>query len=82
MDTKLTLKLDDRTIQKAKNFARKNHQTLSDLVESYFENLTHEVHETPAEYTPVVKQLIGQVKLPKQFDPKKEYAGYLDKKYK
>ncbi len=81
MDTKLTLKLDSKTIDKVKIYAKKNHQTLSDLVETYFENLT-EVREEPAAYTPIVKQLMGKVKLPKNFDFKKEYTNYLSKKYK
>ncbi len=32
--------------------------------------------------TPMVKQLLGKVKLPKRFNFKKEYSGYLSKKYK
>ncbi len=82
MDTKLTLKLDSKTIGKVKVYAKKNNRTLSDLVETYFENLTSEAHETPAAYTPVVKQLLGKVKLPKHFDFKKDYGDYLSKKYK
>jgi hypothetical protein len=81
MDTKLTLKLDSKTIDKVKVYAKKNHQTLSDLVETYFENLT-EVHEASAVYTPIVKQLMGKAKLPKHFDLKKDYADHLAKKYK
>jgi len=75
MDTKLTLKLDSKTIGKVKVYAKKNHQTLSDLVETYFENLTSEARETPAAYTPVVKQLLGKVKLPKNFDFKNLING-------
>lgn len=82
MDTKLTLKLDSKTIQKVKVYAQKNHQTVSNLVESYFENLTHEAHESPASYTPVVKQLMGKARIPRTFDLKKAYAGHLSKKYK
>ena len=82
MDTKLTLKLDSKTIGKVKVYAKKNHQTLSSLVETYFENLTREASEAPASYSPVVKQLLGKVKLPKNFDFKKEYTNYLSKKYK
>jgi hypothetical protein len=82
MDTKLTLKLDSKTIDKMKVYAKKNHQTLSALVESYFENITTEAHETPAEYSPVVKQLMGKVNLPKDYDFKKEQADHLRKKYK
>ncbi|HTC20166.1 MAG TPA: DUF6364 family protein [bacterium] len=82
MDTKLTLKLDAETIQKVKIYAKKNHQSLSGLVESYFENLTHEVREKAAPYSPIVRQLKGKVKLDKAFDTKEDYAGYLGKKYK
>jgi hypothetical protein len=82
MDTKLTLKLDSETIQKVKLYAKKNHQSLSGLVESYFENLTHEVREEGVPYTPIVRQLKGRVKLDKALHRKEAYAEHLRKKYK
>jgi hypothetical protein len=82
MDTKLTLKLDSQTIQKVKVYAKKNHQSLSGLVENFFENLTQGVREEAAPYSPIVRQLKGRVKLGKNPDPKAGYAAHLRKKYK
>ena len=82
MDTKLTLKLDSDTIQKVKLYAKKNHQSLSGLVENFFENLTQGVQEEAAPYGPLVRQLKGRVKLKRDFDFKNSYADSLSKKYK
>ena len=82
MDTKLTLKLDSGTIQKVKLYAKKSRQSLSGLVEHYFENLTQGVKEEAAPYGPLVKQLRGRVKLKKNFDLKSSYGDSLRKKYR
>jgi hypothetical protein len=45
MESKLTLKLDQAIIEKAKKYATKRHKTLSKLVEDYFKGLV-----TPENY--------------------------------
>jgi antitoxin component of RelBE/YafQ-DinJ toxin-antitoxin module len=58
METKLTLKLDQKVINSAKKYAENNNLTLSQLVEDYFNNLLSE--DTPKfEYPPLVKKLSG-----------------------
>ena len=42
MDTKLTLKLDQEVIEKAKRFAQGQQTSLSQLIENYLLNLTRE----------------------------------------
>ena len=83
METKLTLRLQDEVIKRAKIYAR-NHQTsLSKLIESYLDSLTQPINEKNEEsITPLVKSLSGVINLPSDFDYKKEYRSYLEKKYK
>jgi hypothetical protein len=61
METKLTLRMDDAVIQAAKEYASKQHKSLSKLVEDYFENLTR-IEHAPAEYSPLVKELSGVIR--------------------
>ena len=81
MNTKLTLKLNKRTIENAKRYARKNNQSLSSLVERYF-NLISEKEKSPEiEISPNVKELSGIIKLDKYFDLKDEYRKHIMEKY-
>ncbi len=54
MSTKLTLRLDDAVIRKAKKTARTKGVSLSRMVEDYFKSVakqeTHEVRESPVLY--------------------------------
>ena len=47
MNTKLTLTLEKEVIEKAKEFAARQGQSLSSLVENYFKLLTFEHKEEP-----------------------------------
>ncbi|MBU6325631.1 MAG: hypothetical protein KJS92_09100 [Bacteroidetes bacterium] len=81
MDTKLTLKLDESVIVKAKEYA-KNHQTsLSRLVENYLQQITRGTPET-LPLTPLVRSLSGVLDLPADFDAKKDYTDHLAEKYR
>jgi hypothetical protein len=80
MDTKLTLKLEQSVIEKAKDYARKQQTSLSRLIENYLLNITNE-DESEEKITPLVKSLSGIIELPNDVDYKKEYADYLNKKY-
>lgn len=80
-NVKLTLKLKQGAIQKAKAYAKRNKESLSRLVERYFES----VSEPPAQYeagiTPLVKELSGVIRMKKGANERKLYAEYLAKKY-
>lgn len=80
MDTKLTLKLDNNVIERAKNYAKKKNTSLSQLIESYLNFLTTSKTNSEA-ITPLVKSLSGVIDLPKKFDFKKSYKDHLIKKY-
>ncbi|MFP3091123.1 DUF6364 family protein [Treponema sp. TIM-1] len=58
METKLTLKLDQKVINSAKKYAENNNRSLSKLVEDYFKNLLSE-NTQEEEYPPLVKKLSG-----------------------
>ncbi len=82
MDTKLTLKLEDSVINKAKIYARSHRQSLSKLVELFFRSLTEKGRTNDEKIPPTVKSLAGIMKSKKKVDAEKEYTDYLIKKYK
>jgi len=81
MDNKLTLKLDNQVIEKAKIYARKKNTSLSKLIEGYLHFLTSSESSSPNEITPLVKSLSGVIKSSKLSDHKQAYRKHLTKKY-
>lgn len=81
MDVKLTLKLDKRTIEKAKRYAKKHDQSLSVLVEEYFNLISEKEKTSKLEISPNVMELSGIIKLSKNYDTKTEYGKYIEEKY-
>ena len=81
MDTKLTLKLEQEIIEKAKDYAKLRKTSLSKLIENYLQRITSQPEETE-KITPLVKSLTGIINLPEDLDHKKSYADYLISKYK
>lgn len=59
MNTKLTLRLDDQLIRRAKRHAGDSGKTVSRLVADYFALLTAGDAPAPAELTPRVRALQG-----------------------
>ncbi len=83
METKLTLRLNDNVIERAKNYARIHKISLSKMIESYLDSITKQNEdEKKISITPLVESLSGLIDLPADFDYKKEYRDYLEKKYK
>jgi hypothetical protein len=80
MDTKLTLKLEQSVIEKAKEYAKKRKTSLSRLIENYLQSITTE-KETSEGITPLVKSLSGIINLQDNLDHKKAYTDHLEKKY-
>ena len=81
MDTKLTLKLNEDIIEKAKEYAKSKKTSLSDLIENYLQKLTSD-KKSKKTITPLVKSLSGIISLPEDYDDKKDYTEYLTNKYK
>jgi len=82
MDTKLTLKLNQEIIEKAKQYASEKKLSLSRLIENYLNSLTSEKSSNELQISPFVKSLSSGVKIPADYDYKKDRADYLDEKYK
>ena len=82
MDTKLTLKLNQRIIEKAKEYASDKKMSLSRIVESYLQSLVSEKETNEFEISPFIKSISTGSKIPSDLDYKKEYSDHLMKKYK
>ena len=80
MDAKLTLKLEQSVIEKAKDYAKRQKTSLSRLIENYLLDITEE-EDVPEKITPLVRSLSGIIDLPNDYDHKKDYTDYLAKKY-
>ncbi|WP_339699495.1 DUF6364 family protein [Algoriphagus aquimarinus] len=82
MDTKLTLKLNQEVIEKAKLFASERKLSLSRLIENYLNSLTSDQPTDDLEISPFVKSLSSGVEIPADYDYRKDRADYLDRKYR
>lgn len=82
MDTKLTLKLNQEIIKKAKIYASNKNMSLSRIVESYLQSLTSEKSRNELEISPFVKSIATGVKMPVDLDYKKEFSDHLMEKHK
>jgi hypothetical protein len=80
MITKLTLTLNQQVIESAKAYAKRNGKSLSSIVESYLRSL-EQTEDKKQALSPEVKRLLGSVKLPKNFDYKKELQEAIIKKH-
>jgi len=80
MNTKLTLRLDNKVISKAKKYAKERNTSLSKMIESYLDAVTRK-NISGIEITPLVKSLSGVIKLPADYQHRKDYTDYLDQKY-
>ena len=81
MNTKLTIKLNRRVINRAKTFARNNKTSISKMVEVYLDSVTRP-EDSNLEITPLVESLSGIITLQKDYDYKHKYAEHLSHKYK
>ncbi len=80
MDSKLTLKLDQEVIEKAKRFAQGQQSSLSQLIENYLLNLTRN-DDSSITISPLVESLSGIIDLPSSSDVRKESREHLRRKY-
>ena len=80
MTTKLTLTVEKSVIEQAKIYAKNTGRSLSELIESYLETIIQE-NSPKNKMSHRLKNLVGSVKLPKNFDEKKELEEYYRKKH-
>lgn len=82
MDKKLTLKLNQKIIEKAKEYASNKKMSLSRLIEAYLQSLTTENDTSEFEISPFVKSITTGTEIPTDLDYKKDYSDYLIERYK
>lgn len=86
MDSKLTLKLNESIIKRAKKYAADQKLSLSRLIENYLEALTSDrTQGDDFEISPFVKSISSGKPIPADADWKHlraDYIDHLDKKYR
>ena len=82
MDTKLTLKLNQEVIEKAKEYASNKNLSLSRIIEAYLQSLTTENDTSDFEISPFVKSIATGIEIPTDLNYKKDYSDHLMEKYK
>jgi replicative DNA helicase len=82
MDSKLTLKLNKKIIERAKRYASQKDISLSRLVENYLHSLTVEQENEELEISSFVRSLATESKIPVDLDHRREYLDHLDEKYR
>jgi len=81
MDTKLTLKLNNEVIERAKQYASNKKTSLSRLIENYLDSITR----NPAddfEISPFVKSISSGRSIPIDIDERAEYNRILERKHR
>ena len=78
MDTKLTLKLDNRIIEHAKSYAKDNNISLSKLIENYLQAVTINKKKR-IKISPLVESLTGVIET--KGNSREKYTDFLSEKY-
>jgi hypothetical protein len=84
METKLTLRMDEKLIQAAKNYAQKQGVSLSKLVAEYLQMISTKTHSAKGTFepTPILSEITGVLKnTSRKKNLRKEYHNYLEEKY-
>jgi len=79
MHTKLTLRIDEELIERAKSHARQSGRSVSQLVSDYLELLPRPERSSPRTLTPIVESLRG-VLAGSGLD-EEDYRRHLEEKY-
>lgn len=79
MQTKLTLRLDERLVRRAKSFAKRKGKSVSQVVADYLASLCEEQPQPEIELTPVVRSLKGA--LGTAHVDREDYHRHLEEKY-
>ena len=87
MKTKLTLRVEEDLIERAKAWARSRDITLSDAVAQFFQTLRYE--DVEPKLSPWTRRLVGAARRPGDTSPPptdeeimNDYVDYLEKKYR
>lgn len=78
MNTKLTLSIDKEVIARAKLYAQSTQRSLSEIVQSYLEQITDQsVEQIDSE----LQEIVGVIELPKDFDDKQAIRDIITRKH-
>lgn len=80
MNTKLTLRLDDSLIDKAKRYSHRSGKSVSQLVADYFSLIEADEPIPGTELTPRVRAMIGALKGASVTE--EDYRRHLEEKYR
>ncbi len=80
MQTKLTLRLDDDLVRKAKAYARRSGKSVSSLVADFFALLGPRIGGDGEELTPAVRSLLGA--LGDSRVSERDYRRHIEKKHR
>ncbi len=80
MQTKLTLRLDERAVRKAKRYSKKTGKSLSKLVADYFAAIEAGDAGQESELTPRVRSLFGA--LAESNVSEEDYQSHLQEKHR
>ncbi|HEY4744983.1 MAG TPA: DUF6364 family protein [Desulfuromonadaceae bacterium] len=81
MQAKLTLSLERDVIEQAKEYAHRQHRSLSKMVENYL-RLVVSREQKEVEISPIVAKLSGILPPDAADNFREEYTDYLEKKYR
>ncbi len=82
MNTKLTLTIEKKVIETAKEYAKEKGQSLSEMVENYFKLVTVKRRQIkPEQLSPRIQRLRGIIKTDKKLNDKQILTEELSKKY-
>jgi hypothetical protein len=81
MDAKLTLTIEQSLISRAKEYAKGQGRSLSDLVENYFKLLISDDYPIKKETPDIISELRGSFQAPEGFDYKKALQEEIIKKH-
>ena len=79
MTTKLTLSIEKSIIKRAKVYAKNTGRSLSEIVENYLDTITQKGDNELISNK--LKNIVGAVKLPEDFDEEKELRNYYEEKH-
>lgn len=65
MNSKLTLSIEEQVIESAKEYAKRQGRSLSNIVEEYLKSISKKSHQNKkTKFHPLVEELCGSVKIP------------------
>ena len=81
MTTQLTVTIEENVLKSAKQYAETKGSSLSEIIENYLKRIALRNNPQNDNFSPSIKELLGSVTLPENFEYKKELTNELTKKH-